>query len=251
MRDRCCLQGPSRPPSAGRMPRPRPAGAAWSASCWARNPGFRGNGRRFRPVRASCRGKAVLRMPWRFLDFCRKYVVCESERIVPISPRSRGLEGFTIDVLVVGAWVLAWLLVLIGLAGTLLPALPGTPVMLAGMLLMAWLDEFARIGLGTVLGLTVLMLLAQILDFLATAEGARRFGAGRAAILGATLGLLVGMFFGIPGMLLGPFVGAVIGHRLGEATLDDSFRAGVLVGTVAKVALGIAMLVWFGLAWWF
>ncbi len=166
------------------------------------------------------------------------------------------MEGFTLDVLVVSAWVLAWLLVIIGLAGTLLPALPGTPIMLAGMLLMAWLNDFVRIGFGTLLGLTVLMLLAQILDFLATAEGARRFGAGRGAILGATLGLLVGMFFGIPGMLLGPFIGAVVGHRLGEATLHDSMRAGVgasvgvLVGTVAKVVLGLAMLVWFGAAWW-
>jgi len=161
------------------------------------------------------------------------------------------------DVLVIAAWGLAWLLILVGLAGTVLPALPGTPVMLAGMVLMAWLNEFIRIGFGTLLGLTVLMLLAQILDFLATAEGARRFGAGRAAILGATLGLLVGMFFGIPGLLLGPFAGAVIGHRLGDATLDDSMRAGVgasvgvLVGTVAKVVLGLAMLIWFGLAWWF
>lgn len=161
------------------------------------------------------------------------------------------------DALLVGAWILAWLLLIIGLAGTLLPALPGTPVMLAGMVLMAWLNDFIRIGFGTLMGLTALTLLAVFLDFLATAEGARRFGAGRAAILGATLGLLVGLFFGIPGMLLGPFAGAVVGHRLGEASLNDSMRAGVgasvgvLVGTVAKVALGIAMLVWFGLAWWF
>lgn len=167
------------------------------------------------------------------------------------------MDGFAIDILMVSAWVLAWLLVLIGLAGTLLPALPGTPVMLAGFVLMAWLNDFVRVGFGTLLGLTALTLLALVLDFLATAEGARRFGAGRAAILGATLGLLVGLFFGIPGMLLGPFVGAVIGHRLGQANLDDSLRAGVgasvgvLVGTVAKVVVGIMMLLWFGLAWWF
>lgn len=166
------------------------------------------------------------------------------------------MEGFAIDALVVGGWVLAWLLVLIGLAGTLLPALPGTPIMLAGFLLMAWLNEFIRVGFGTLLGLTALTLLALILDFLATAEGARRFGAGRAAILGATLGLLVGLFFGIPGMLLGPFIGAVVGHRMGKATLDDSLRAGVgasvgvLVGTAAKVVIGILMLIWFALAWW-
>jgi len=166
------------------------------------------------------------------------------------------LEGFGLDVLVVSAWVLAWLLLIIGLAGTLLPALPGTPIMLAGMLLMAWLNDFQRLGLGTLLGLTALMLLAQALDFIATAEGARRFGAGRGAILGATLGLLVGLFFGLPGMLLGPFIGAVVGHRLGEATMDASVRAGlgasigVLVGTVAKVVIGVVMLIWFALAWW-
>lgn len=167
------------------------------------------------------------------------------------------MEEFALDVLVVSAWVLAWLLVIVGLAGTLLPALPGTPIMLAGMVLMAWLGEFARVGFGTLLGLTALTLLAVFLDFLATAEGARRFGAGRGAILGATLGLLIGLFFGIPGMLLGPFVGAVVGHRLGKATLEASFRAGVgasvgvLVGTAAKVVIGVVMLIWFGLAWWF
>lgn len=176
--------------------------------------------------------------------------------MVQVSTGSRDLEGFALDVLVVSAWVLAWLLVIIGLAGTLLPALPGTPIMLAGMVLMAWLGEFVRVGHGTLLGLTALTLLSVFLDFLATAEGARRFGAGRAAILGATLGLLVGLFFGIPGMLLGPFAGAVIGHRLGKATLDASLRAGVgasvgvLVGTAAKVAIGIVMLIWFALAWW-
>lgn len=166
------------------------------------------------------------------------------------------MEGFALDVLVISAWVLAWLLVIIGLAGTLLPALPGTPIMLAGMALMAWLNEFDRVGFGVLLGLTALTLVAQFLDFIATAEGARRFGAGRGAILGATLGLLIGLFFGIPGILLGPFVGAVVGHRLGEATLNESVRAGVgasigvLVGTVAKVIIGVVMLVWFGLAWW-
>lgn len=176
---------------------------------------------------------------------------------MPIIAGSRGLEGFAIDVLLVCAWVLAWLLVLVGLAGTLLPALPGTPIMLAGFVLMAWLNDFARVGFGTLMGLTALTLLAVFLDFLATAEGARRFGAGRAAILGATLGLLVGLFFGIPGMLFGPFVGAVIGHLLGKANLEASVQAGigasvgVLVGTAAKVVIGIVMLIWFALAWWF
>lgn len=166
------------------------------------------------------------------------------------------MEAFALGSLLVAAWVLAWMLVIVGLAGALLPALPGTPVILAGLVLMAWLNGFDRIGFSTIAILTGLTVLSLIIDFLATAEGARRFGAGRAAILGATLGLLVGLFFGIPGMLLGPFVGAVIGHRLGEAEIDASIRAGVgaslgvLVGTAAKVVIGLVMLVWFGFAWW-
>mgnify|MGYP006307687357 CR=1 FL=1 len=166
------------------------------------------------------------------------------------------MDAFAIGSLVVAAWVLAWLLVVVGLAGSLLPALPGTPLILAGLVLMAWLNGFARVGFGTLAWLTALTVLSIIVDFLATAEGARRFGAGRAAIVGATLGLLVGLFFGLIGMLLGPFVGAVIGHRLGEAGFDASVRAGVgasigvLVGTVAKVVISVIMLAWFALAWW-
>mgnify|MGYP006285567763 CR=1 FL=1 len=166
------------------------------------------------------------------------------------------MDAFAIGTLVFAAWVLAWLLVVVGLAGSVLPALPGTPVILAGLALMAWLNDFARIGFGTLAWLTALTVLSVIIDFLATAEGARRFGAGRGAILGATFGLLVGMFFGLPGMLLGPFVGAVLGHRLGEAGLDASVRAGVgaslgvLVGTIAKVVISVIMLAWFALAWW-
>lgn len=160
------------------------------------------------------------------------------------------------DTMVFLAWVLAWLLVLIGLAGSILPALPGTPIILAGLVLMAWLNDFVRVGMVTLAALTVLTVLSIIIDFLATAEGARRFGAGRAAILGATVGLLIGMFFGLLGLLLGPFIGAVLGHRLGEAEFDASIRAGVgasigvLVGTAAKVVIGLVMLAWFAIAWW-
>jgi len=166
------------------------------------------------------------------------------------------VEGLLIDLVQVSGWILAVLLVIVGVAGAILPALPGTPLILAGLLLMSWLDGFVHVGPGTLLWLGVLTALSLLLDFLATAEGARRFGAGRGAMLGATLGVVVGLFFGLPGLLLGPFVGAVIGHRLGEANFNDSVRAGVgasvgvLVGTLAKVVIGIAMIVWYALAWW-
>lgn len=154
-------------------------------------------------------------------------------------------------------WLVAVLLVLLGLAGSILPALPGTPLVLGGLVMMAWLDDFLAVGGGTLVGLTLLTLLSLVIDFLATAEGARRFGAGRGAILGATLGVLVGLFFGLPGLILGPFVGAVLGHLATRARVDDSLRAGVgasvgvLVGTLAKVVVSVIMILWFALAWWF
>ncbi|MCC5866769.1 MAG: DUF456 family protein [Wenzhouxiangella sp.] len=153
-------------------------------------------------------------------------------------------------------WLLAILLVLVGLIGTVLPAIPGVPILFVGLVLMAWLEGFISVGIGTLIGLGLLALLSVIIDFLATAEGARRFGAGRHAILGATLGLLVGLFFGLPGLLLGPFIGAVLGHLASRANIDSSMRAGVgatlgvLVGTISKLIIALIMLTWFALAWW-
>jgi len=161
------------------------------------------------------------------------------------------------ETLIVLTWILAWLLVLVGLAGIILPALPGVPIIWFGLVLMAWLDGFVQVGLSTLLGLGLLAVLSVLVDFLATAEGARRFGAGRHAILGATLGLLVGLFFGLPGIVFGPFVGAMLGHLASKARLDASFRAGigatvgVVVGTAAKGVIAAIMLLWFLLAWIF
>ncbi|MEN1726810.1 MAG: DUF456 family protein [Pseudomonadota bacterium] len=159
------------------------------------------------------------------------------------------------ETLTILGWVFAILLILIGLAGIILPALPGVPVILFGLVLIAWLDGFVQVGVGTLLGLGLLAVLSVLIDFLATAEGARRFGAGRHAILGATLGLLVGLFFGLPGIVFGPFVGAMLGHLASKANLDASMRAGVgatigvVVGTISKGIIAAIMLVWFVLAW--
>ena len=166
------------------------------------------------------------------------------------------MEWLSWELLKIPGWIVAVLLVLIGMAGTVLPALPGVPIILAGLLLIAWMDGFVAVSLNTMLWLGMLALLSVVIDFLATAEGARRFGAGRLAILGATLGLLIGLFFGLPGILFGPFLGAVAGHLMGKANLDDSMRAGVgasigvVIGTASKVVIGVIMLVWFTLAWW-
>jgi uncharacterized protein YqgC (DUF456 family) len=167
------------------------------------------------------------------------------------------MEWLSWELLRFPGWILAIALVVVGLAGTVLPALPGPPILLLGLVLVAWMDGFVQVSVTTLIWLGLLALLSIIVDFLATAEGARRFGAGRHAILGATLGLLVGLFFGLPGLIFGPFIGAVAGHLLSRANFDSSMRAGVgaslgvVAGTVAKVVVAVIMLAWFTVAWLF
>ncbi|WP_137936008.1 DUF456 domain-containing protein [Chitinivorax sp. B] len=145
-------------------------------------------------------------------------------------------------------WLLAGALIVIGLAGNVLPLLPGTPVMLAGMGLGAWIDGFDKVGWGTLIVLTVLMILSQVIDFVAGSFGAQKAGASKQAVWGATIGAVVGIFGGLPGILLGPFVGALLGEYL---VRKDMVRAGkvgaaawvgVVLGMAAKVALGFTML---------
>ena len=129
-----------------------------------------------------------------------------------------------IDVLL---WILAAVLVLAGLLGLILPALPGAPLLFAGLLVAAWVEDFSYVGGGTLAILGVLALLTYAVDFVASAFGAKRFGASNRAIVGAAVGALVGIFFGLPGILLGPFVGAVVGELTGRRGARDAARAGV------------------------
>ena len=153
-------------------------------------------------------------------------------------------------------WVLAAALVAVGIAGTVLPALPGPALVLAGLVLAAWVDDFAHVGGPGIAILAALTVLTYVVDFAASAYGARRLGASRRAIAGAILGAVVGIFFGIPGLLLGPFVGAVIGEYTARRDLRQAGRAGVgawlgiVLGVAAKLALVLAMLGVFATAYW-
>ena len=146
-------------------------------------------------------------------------------------------------------YLLAALLILAGLAGTLLPALPGLPLMFAGMLLAAWADGFGEIG-GWTLGLLAVLTLVSVgVDVMSTALGARRVGASKLAMLGAAIGTLVGgIVFSLPGLILGPFVGAVAGELIRGKQLHEASKVGVgtwiglALGTALKLALAFAML---------
>jgi len=147
-----------------------------------------------------------------------------------------------------GWWVLSIALIVTGVVGTFLPVLPGAALVFAGMLLAAWIDDFQRIGWITLTLLGLLTVLVFVIDFVAAALGARRVGASRLALTGATLGTIVGLFFGIAGILIAPFIGAVVGELLARGQLEPAARVGfatwlgMAVGALAKIAVVFAML---------
>ena len=144
--------------------------------------------------------------------------------------------------------VIAALLVIIGLAGLILPMLPGTPIVYAGLILAAWAEDFQYVGPWTLASLGVLTLIAYFIDFAATAFGAKRFGATPRAAIGAAIGLIAGFFWGLVGLVLGPFLGAVIGELWGRRSLGEASQAGLgatlglLIGGAIKIALTFVML---------
>src|SRR5579885_747262 len=106
-------------------------------------------------------------------------------------------------------WACAVLLVLGGLVGTVVPALPGVLLVFAGLWLGAWMDGYRHVGMFTLTFLGALAALSLVVDFFAAALGARRVGASPRAVSGAALGSFIGCFFGLPGLVLGPFLGAL------------------------------------------
>ena len=144
--------------------------------------------------------------------------------------------------------IAAALLVAAGIAGLVLPALPGAPLLFAGLLLAAWAEDFQYVGARTLALLASLAALTYVAEFAASAFGAKRFGASRRAVIGAVVGGVVGIFFGLPGILFGPFVGAVIGELSARRGLSEAGRAGIgatlglVLGVAAKLALALSML---------
>jgi uncharacterized protein YqgC (DUF456 family) len=145
-------------------------------------------------------------------------------------------------------WTLAIALVAVGLVGVVLPAVPGTLLIFAGLLIGAWADGFTRVGAGTLVVLAVLAAASYGIDFVAAALGVKRLGASRRAMAGAALGTLLGLPFGLPGLIVGPFVGALLGELTTNRDLMRAGRMGVAawigfaIGMVAKVAVAFLMI---------
>jgi hypothetical protein len=145
-------------------------------------------------------------------------------------------------------WALSVLLMVLGLLGTVLPALPGVVLVFLGIWLGAWIGDYQQVSGLTVAILAVLTVLAWALDYVAALLGARGAGASRQALVGAALGTVAGVFMGLVGVLFMPFVGAVVGEYLARGKRRESLRVGLatwlglIAGLMAKVVIAFMMI---------
>ena len=151
-------------------------------------------------------------------------------------------------------WILCAALILLGLAGTVLPVVPGTMLVWGGIVLGAWIDDFTRVGMTTVVVVSVLAVLAWGLDYLAGLMGAKKAGASKMALMGAAAGTVLGLFMGLVGVLFMPLAGAAVGEYLAQKDQTRAVKVGVatwvgiMVGLIAKVVLAFIMVGIFGAA---
>jgi uncharacterized protein len=145
-------------------------------------------------------------------------------------------------------WVLAGVLVAAGIAGAILSILPGAPLVLAGLIIAAWIDGFHKVGWGTLAILGVLTGVSVLVDYFAPLWGAKRMGAGKGAMTGATLGTIGGMFFGLLGIIFGPLLGAGAGEFAQRRDVAKASKIalgtwmGLIVGTVVKLIITFVMI---------
>ena len=145
-------------------------------------------------------------------------------------------------------WIIGAILTVTGLSGLLLPVVPGAPLLFLGLLFGAWAEGFTYIGIGTLLILAAMAAMTYVVEFAASILGVKKYGGSKRAMIGAALGGFAGLFMGIPGILLGPFIGAVLGELSLQRSLDQASRAGfgtvvgMALGVAGKLAIGIAMI---------
>jgi uncharacterized protein YqgC (DUF456 family) len=147
-------------------------------------------------------------------------------------------------------------LIAVGLVGAVVPLLPGIPLIFGGIWLIAAVDHYRHLGLWWLLGIALVGAVGLLMDLLAGALGAKRVGASPRAVWGALIGTLVGLFFGLPGLLLGPFIGAVLGELVdGNSVLRSthvgaSAWVGLIFGMIIKLVVSLTMVSLLAAGWW-
>lgn len=136
---------------------------------------------------------------------------------------------------------LSILLMIVGIIGCLVPVLPGPPLSFLGILTLQF-TRFAEVSSNLLIILAVVAVLVSILDYIVPIWGTRKFGGSKYGVRGATVGLIIGLFFGPPGIIIGPFIGAVVGEMIFKDDFAYAIKAGFgsLLGFMAGVGLKLA-----------
>lgn len=148
------------------------------------------------------------------------------------------------------ALVTAILVMLVGVAGTFVPALPGLPLIWLAMLGYGFVEGFQEITWPFLIIALLVVILAQVAEYYSRALGARKFGASRAGTWGAVIGSLVGLFFMPIGLVVGPFLGALVAELIAGRQTHEALKAGIggLVGVLGSMVVNIILAVGLTLA---
>jgi hypothetical protein len=148
--------------------------------------------------------------------------------------------------------VLAVILMFLGLISTILPIIPGLPIMVFIYFGYGILDHWQSFSLQSAIYFLILTVLAHIFDYVATVMGAKKFGASREGIIGSIVGMIIGViFFNIIGLIIGPFIGAAVGELFIGRSSQEALRSGwgtfvgLLASTIVKFTVGIIYFIYF------
>lgn len=147
-----------------------------------------------------------------------------------------------------GMYGVAFLLILVGVAGTIVPALPGIPMIFAGAWLIGYMEDYQYFGWGTLIALGVLTVISLIIDWVSQTMGAQKAGATKLGLSGAFLGTIIGIPFGLVGIFLFPVLGAFIGEMIGHRDMRKAGKVswatwiGMIAGIAAKLAIAFIMI---------
>lgn len=150
------------------------------------------------------------------------------------------------------ALIIAIVFFLAGLAGSILPVLPGAILIWLGMLVYGTLTHFSSLSTSFFIGQALAVVLIYLTDYLAGIWGVKKYGGSRSAVYGSIIGTVAGLLLlGPAGIIFGPFIGAIAGELLSQKPLDSAIRSGIgtmvglLGGSIIKLGIEIIMIIWF------
>lgn len=144
-----------------------------------------------------------------------------------------------VDGLNTTAMVITIIVILLGIAGTIVPFIPGVPLIFIAITTYGWYEGFHIITAKYIAVMATLTILSIFVDYLASTLGAKYFGSSKYGIYGALIGTVLGIFIFPPaGLLIGPWIGAIVGEMIAGKDLSNAFRTGI--GTILGLFSGVA-----------